>query len=85
MSFLKSRPNKVFFFCEREPATGGQTPIADCAAVYRDMDPVVREKFEKKGVRYVRNYVSQSLSLCSVPRRRTLCVVLEGWLRPGAG
>jgi alpha-ketoglutarate-dependent taurine dioxygenase len=57
MSFLKSRPNKVFFFCETPPATGGQTPLADCGAVLRDMDSKLVQKLKQKGgVRYVRNY-----------------------------
>jgi hypothetical protein len=35
---------------------GGETPIADSRAIYRDMPPAIRERFADKGVMYVRNY-----------------------------
>eukprot|EP00698_Gefionella_okellyi_P016616 TRINITY_DN4764_c0_g1_i2.p2 TRINITY_DN4764_c0_g1~~TRINITY_DN4764_c0_g1_i2.p2 ORF type:complete len:382 (-),score=52.06 TRINITY_DN4764_c0_g1_i2:472-1617(-) len=59
MSFLKkSRPGKLFFCCLQPPLSGGETPITDMAAVYRDMDPEVRQRFEDKDVLYYRNYTS---------------------------
>ena len=57
MSFLRNnRPEHLFFFCQREPETGGETPLTDCSAVWRDLDPALREKFRSKGVTYIRNY-----------------------------
>jgi alpha-ketoglutarate-dependent taurine dioxygenase len=56
MSFLTSRPRRLFFFCQTEPETGGETPVTDFGAVWSDLDEDVRKKFAEKGVRYVRNY-----------------------------
>lgn len=57
MSFLEGAPRKLFFFCNIEPEDGtGQTPICDFRKVYKDLDPKIREEFETKGVRYIRNY-----------------------------
>lgn len=56
MSFLPSAPRFLFFFCHIEPKDGGQTPICDFRKVYSQIDPAVCEEFERKGVRYIRNY-----------------------------
>jgi alpha-ketoglutarate-dependent taurine dioxygenase len=57
MSFTASPPRRVFFCCLREPAVGtGETPLCDFRKVWRDLDPAVRERFEKGGIRIVRNY-----------------------------
>ena len=57
MSFLPQPPRKLFFCCLTAPqGPGGETPVADFRGVYRDLDPAVREKFERLGVRNVRNY-----------------------------
>lgn len=58
MSFLNSRPDKVFFYCQSPPSgsVGGETPVADCAAIWQQLHPKVKAKFEQKGVRYHRNY-----------------------------
>lgn len=56
MSFLPSAPKRLFFACLIAPASGGETPIADCRAVWRDLDPGVRARFEAGGIRIIRNY-----------------------------
>ena len=57
MSFVTNPPRSVFFWCETEPAAGsGETPLADMRQVYKDLDPEVRQRFEKRGIRIVRNY-----------------------------
>jgi alpha-ketoglutarate-dependent taurine dioxygenase len=57
MSFLPTPPRRVFFCCLREPAPGsGETPLADFRKVWRDLDPGLRERFEERGLRIVRNY-----------------------------
>jgi len=56
MSFLPTAPRYLFFFCHVQPSGGGQTPVCDFRKVYAQIDPKVREEFERKGVRYVRNY-----------------------------
>ncbi len=57
MTFIANPPRRVFFCCLVEPEQGsGETPLADFRKVYRDLDPAVRERFEKGGIRIVRNY-----------------------------
>jgi hypothetical protein len=47
----------VFFACLEPPAEGsGETPLCDFRAVWRDLDPDVKRRFEEGGIRIVRNY-----------------------------
>lgn len=57
MTFLPTPPRRLFF-CALKPSVGpgGETPLCDLRAVYRDLDPAVRERWEARGVRIVRNY-----------------------------
>jgi alpha-ketoglutarate-dependent taurine dioxygenase len=57
MSFVAHPPRRVFFCCLVAPASGsGETPLVDFRAVYQDLDPEVRRRFEEGGIRIVRNY-----------------------------
>lgn len=57
MSFLPEPPRRLFFYCEVAPGgIGGETPLCDFRRVLRDLDPAVRERFERLGVRNIRNY-----------------------------
>lgn len=57
MSFTAKPPRRLFFCCLEPPAEGsGETPLADFRKVLRDVDPDVRERFERRGLRIVRNY-----------------------------
>lgn len=56
MSFLPNPPRKLFFYCHIEPAEGGETPIVDFRKVYKDMGPKIRDEFERKGIKNIRNY-----------------------------
>lgn len=56
MSFLPTAPRYLFFFCYVEPKDGGETPVCDFRKVYEQMDPRIREEFEKRGVKLIRNY-----------------------------
>lgn len=56
MSFLPSAPRKLFFHCTVAPARDGETPTVDMRAVWRALDPQVREAFAQRGVRNIRNY-----------------------------
>ncbi len=58
MSFLPSAPRRLFFYCNIEPEYGGETPICDFRKVYKDLDAKVKEEFERKGVKHIRNYSS---------------------------
>jgi alpha-ketoglutarate-dependent taurine dioxygenase len=56
MSYTSAWPMKIAFLSLVVAETGGETPIADSRAVYRAVDPAVRDRFERLGVMYVRNY-----------------------------
>jgi alpha-ketoglutarate-dependent taurine dioxygenase/acyl carrier protein len=55
-SFTAEWPQKVLFCCRVPPSRGGRTPIADTRRIYADLDPALREKFERLGVMYHRNF-----------------------------
>ncbi|MEX0727628.1 MAG: TauD/TfdA family dioxygenase [Planctomycetaceae bacterium] len=55
LSYAKSPPPRIAFFCLTEPAQGGETPIVDCRKVCQKMPARIRDAFETKGVRYVKN------------------------------
>lgn len=54
-------PMKIAFLCLVAAEQGGATPVADSRAVYKRIPAAIREKFERKGVMYVRNYSSVGL------------------------
>lgn len=58
MSYVKHPPISLFFYCHVQPDYGGETPICNFRKVYADLDPRVREDFDKKGLLTVRNYSS---------------------------
>ena len=62
MAYLDRYPSKVMFWCQVPPVRGGQTPLADMAAVYRALDPDVRSRLEQRGLLLVE----------TVPGRRRL-------------
>jgi alpha-ketoglutarate-dependent taurine dioxygenase len=47
-SYQKTWPMRIFFFCNVQPAVGGETPIADTRRVYERIDPAVRDQFAAK-------------------------------------
>lgn len=60
MTFIANPPRRIVFGCLVAPATGGETPLVDFRAVLAQMDPAVRERFERGGVRIIRNYEGPS-------------------------
>lgn len=66
MSFLDQPPRKLFFFAKHAPGKYGETPIADLRKIYSDLDPKLRDKFESKGVRYLRKYDGPNASRFSL-------------------
>eukprot|EP01089_Gocevia_fonbrunei_P014064 TRINITY_DN3772_c1_g1_i1.p1 TRINITY_DN3772_c1_g1~~TRINITY_DN3772_c1_g1_i1.p1 ORF type:complete len:368 (+),score=59.12 TRINITY_DN3772_c1_g1_i1:73-1176(+) len=56
MSFLRSKPSKLFFFCEQPPKTGGSTPLCHFGKVWESVPDKIRDKLRKHGVKYIRNY-----------------------------
>lgn len=57
-SYSRSWPKKIFIFSAIVASDGGATPIADSRKVYKKIDPQVKDKFEKHGVMYTRNYTN---------------------------
>jgi alpha-ketoglutarate-dependent taurine dioxygenase len=55
-SYAASWPGKILFYCARAAARGGETPLADGRAVLARIPVEVRERFERAGVMYVRNF-----------------------------
>lgn len=47
---------RIGFLCTLPSETGGSTPICDSAKVYEQIADSIRERFEREGVLYVRNY-----------------------------
>lgn len=61
MSFLKKPPRRLFFCCLRpNDGPGGETPLCDFRKVARDLAPAVLDRFERRGVRIIRNYCGPS-------------------------
>lgn len=55
-SFNLRWPRKILFGCVEPASSGGETPVVDSRKVYEMIEPDIRERFESKGVMYVRNY-----------------------------
>ncbi len=55
-AYASSWPLRIGFLCMQPSEQGGATPIGDSRLVYSMIPAAVREKFERLGVMYVRNY-----------------------------
>jgi hypothetical protein len=55
-SYTNSWPEKIFFFSVLTASEGGQTPVADSRKIYSLINSSIRDKFEQRGVLYVRNF-----------------------------
>lgn len=58
MTYVKHPPVSIFFYCHVEPDYGGESPICNFRKVYAELNPKIRDEFDKKGVITVRNYSS---------------------------
>lgn len=56
MSYSDSWPDMLLLTCLVPSETGGETPVADSARVYTRIPEATRERFERHGVMYVRNF-----------------------------
>ena len=56
MSYTSTWPMRIGFLSLIVAATGGETPIADSRRVYERIPAEIRDRFERLGVMYVRNY-----------------------------
>lgn len=55
-SFNAQWPMKIWFYCHKPAAKGGETTIADSRLVFQRLSPAIRDRFLEKKVMYVRNY-----------------------------
>lgn len=55
-SYAGAWPLKIFFCCVTAAPQGGETPICDVRRVHDRISPEIRERFQQKGVMYVRNF-----------------------------
>ena len=60
LSYLSVYPRHLWFACVTPAARGGETTIADGRAIWRALDPSVRERFARSGVRYTYSFRGES-------------------------
>ncbi|MFC3898206.1 TauD/TfdA family dioxygenase [Lentzea rhizosphaerae] len=56
MAYARDWPLRLWFFCQLNAQGGGETPLADSRRVLERIPAAVRERFERDGIMYVRNY-----------------------------
>ncbi|SCX53462.1 non-ribosomal peptide synthase domain TIGR01720/amino acid adenylation domain-containing protein [Pseudomonas sp. NFACC32-1] len=52
-------PRKQMFYCEQAAPVGGATPVVDCRLMYERLPADIRQKFEDKGLLYVRTFTDK--------------------------
>jgi alpha-ketoglutarate-dependent taurine dioxygenase len=55
-SHLHRWPMKIGFYCVQPAEEGGATPLLDCRAVCKHIDPEIFAEFARKGLTYIRNF-----------------------------
>jgi hypothetical protein len=55
LSYSAEYPERITFLCLVEPGAGGETTYGDSRRILRAMAPAVRSRFERLGLRYIRN------------------------------
>jgi alpha-ketoglutarate-dependent taurine dioxygenase len=56
MAYSRQWPTSLWFYCHQTADSGGATPLSDSHKIYNDMPLSIREKAERYGIKYVRNY-----------------------------
>jgi alpha-ketoglutarate-dependent taurine dioxygenase len=74
-AYSRSWPARIGFLCMTPAQSGGETPIADSRVVYQSLPVAVRDRFERGGVLYVRNYSSLDLPWTEVFQTKDPAVV----------
>lgn len=54
-SYFPELPHYIWFFCEKQPLSAGQTPIGDMQSILEKLDPELVKRFHERGVRYIYN------------------------------
>ncbi|MGE0127957.1 MAG: condensation domain-containing protein [Blastocatellales bacterium] len=55
-SHMHRWPMKQWFYCVKPSQVGGETPIVDCRKLYQRLDPRIVENFQRRKLRYLRNF-----------------------------
>jgi alpha-ketoglutarate-dependent taurine dioxygenase len=58
LSYSASHPAQIYFFCLVAPEEGGETTLGDSRRILRNMPADIRDRFERKGICYIRNLAS---------------------------
>jgi alpha-ketoglutarate-dependent taurine dioxygenase len=77
MSYLARYPRHLWFCCAAEATHGGETTLTDGRAVFRDLDPAIRERFARLGIRYVRSLRGRSRAFEALDR---VVKVTKSWM-----
>jgi alpha-ketoglutarate-dependent taurine dioxygenase len=56
-SHMPQWPSRQFFCCIQPASGGGATPIVDGRKVWAALPDDLRQRFEERGIRYVRNFI----------------------------
>lgn len=76
-SYSRHWPMRIGFMCILPSETGGETPIGDSRVIYNMLPKALRDKFEERGVMYVRNYSTMDLPWSVVFQTEDKSVVEE--------
>ncbi|TQV77356.1 TauD/TfdA family dioxygenase [Aliikangiella marina] len=60
-SYFTSWPMNIAFYCAKAAKNGGATPIVDSRLIYQAIPNEIREEFEAKNLKYVRNFIDIDL------------------------
>jgi hypothetical protein len=55
LSYAGTQPRRLFFFCQVEPAHGGETTLADSRRILASLEPALVAEFRARRLRYIRN------------------------------
>ncbi len=54
-SYFKDVPHYAWFYCDKMPTDGGETPIGDMQGVLDRLDDALIQRFDERGVQYIYN------------------------------
>jgi alpha-ketoglutarate-dependent taurine dioxygenase len=56
LNYMADPAHTIMFCCQKPPVRDGETPICDFRKVLKALNPAVRDRFTRKGVRYRRRF-----------------------------
>jgi alpha-ketoglutarate-dependent taurine dioxygenase len=60
LSYIKTYPSHIYFYCAIAPEARGETIIADSRKVYQSIDEEVKKRFIEKKLKYISRYFYKS-------------------------